>query len=145
MTRDEAHQLVVAATQAWVTDPESDVVWAGEYEGRWGIRMAQACRDFTTVWFDIGERTVGYEAYLMPQPPAAGTDFYRYCLNRNWRSWPTHLATDDRGDLFVIGRIPLEILTESSLDGAVGSVYEVVELSFRALLSLGFQQREKSP
>ncbi len=144
MTRDEAHLLVVDATERWEADPDSDVVWAGEHEGRRGIRMAQSCRDFTTVWFDIGERTVGFEAYVLPGPPHAGVDFYRFCLQRNWRSWPAHLAIDHRGDLFVVGRIPLPTLSETSLDGAVGAVYELIELSFRTLLRLGFQQREKS-
>ena len=145
MTKDEATALIVEITEDWEADPASDIVWAGEHDGRRGIRMAQQCRDFTTVWFDIGELTVGFEAYVMPQPPDAGVDFYRYCMARNWRSWPAHLATDDRGDVFVIGRIPLPSLTEATLDGAVGAVYEVIELSFRTLLQLGFQQREKSP
>lgn len=144
MTRAEAEALVVSVTEAWQADPESDVVWAGEYEGRRGIRMAQTCRDFTTVWFDVGERTVGFEAYLMPQPPHADDRFYRYCMARNWRSWPAHLAVDDRGDVFAIGRIPLSDLSPDTLDGAVGAVYELIELSFRMLLHLGFQQREKS-
>lgn len=144
MTRDEALALVVAATTRWEADPESDVVWTGEYEGKRGIRMAQTCRDFTTVWFDVGERTVGFEAYVLPRPPHAGPDFYRFCLQRNWRSWPAHLALDDRGDVFVVGRIPLDTLSETSLDGAVGAVYELIELSFRTLLGLGFTPREKS-
>lgn len=144
MTRDEARALVVETTERWQADPDSDVVWAGEYEGRQGIRMAQSCRDFTTVWFDIGERTVGFEAYVLPGPPHGGVEFYRFCLQRNWRSWPAHLALDQRGDLFVVGRIPLSNLSETSLDGAVGAVYEVIELSFRTLLRLGFRPREKS-
>ncbi|HSF85367.1 MAG TPA: YbjN domain-containing protein [Acidimicrobiia bacterium] len=144
MTKDGALALVVAATEQWAADPESDVVWAGEYDGRRGIRMAQACRDFTTVWFDVGERTVGFEAYVLPRPPHADAEFYRHCMVRNWRSWPAHLATDDRGDLFVIGRIPLSDLNEATLDGAVGAIYQTIELSFRPLLRLGFQHREKS-
>ncbi len=144
MTRAEAHSLVVAATERWAADESSDVVWAGEYEGRRGIRMAQMCRDFTTVWFDVGERTVGFEAYVMPQPPHADAAFYRYCMARNWRSWPAHLAIDDRGDLFAIGRIPLATLSEETLDGVVGAVYELIELAFRTLLRIGFQLREKS-
>ncbi len=145
MRKAEATALVAAVTERWTADPASDVVWAGTHEGRLGIRMAQTCRDFTTVWFDIGEITVGIEAYVMPRPPGAGAEFYRYCLARNWRSWPAYLATDDRGDLFAIGRIPLQMLSEDTLDGAVGTVYEVIELSFRALIALGFRQREKSP
>ena len=48
MTPEEAAALLEQVTEAWVADPESDVVWAGAYEGRWGIRMRQQCRDATT-------------------------------------------------------------------------------------------------
>lgn len=144
MTVDEARDLVVATTQAWVDDVQSDVVWAGSYEGRWGIRMAQQCRDFTTIWFTIGERTVGYEALLLPDPRFNRADAYRFCLARNRTSWPVSIALDRRGDLTIAGRIPLDGLTAAKLDRAVGAVYQTVELSFRPLLAIGVDGREKS-
>jgi hypothetical protein len=140
MDRDSARRLIAAETQRWVADPESDVVWAGSHEGRWGIRMAQQVRDFTTVWFDIGDRTAGFEAYVLPSPPASRADVFELCLRRNWRSWPAHMALDDRGDLFVVGRIPLSDLDPGVLDRAVGAVYELIELSFRRIVRLGFRR-----
>jgi hypothetical protein len=141
---ERTRRLVIETTQAWLRDPASDVVWAGEYDGRWGIRMAQQVRDFTTVWFTIGERTVGIEAYLLPAPPHGHADVYRLCLHRNWRSWPASVALDERGDIFVVGRIPVDEVSAASLDRAVGAVYETVELSFRPLLRLGFQSSARS-
>ncbi len=138
MDAASAGDLVRTITQAWVDDPDSDVVWSGEHEGRWGIRMAQRCRDFTTVWFTVGARTVGFEAYVLPSPPHRAAEVYRLCLMRNWRTWPAALALDQRGDIFVIGRIPLADLTPATLDRAVGAVYETIELSFRPILELGF-------
>lgn len=143
MTPAEAEAMVRAVTGGWLTDESSDVVWVGEYDGRWGIRMAQRCRDFTTVWFAVGERTVGYEAYLLPEPPHRCDEVYRLCLSRNYRSWPAAIAMDRQRDLYVTGRIALESLTPDALDEAVGAVYETVELSFRSLLSLGYLTREK--
>ena len=144
MNRDEAQQLLEQVTTAWVDDPASDVVWAGAYEGRWGIRMRQTCRDATTVWFSVGDLTVGYEAYLLPKPPQARELVYRHCLARTYRAWPAAIAIDDQGDLFVRGRIHLDRLTESAIDEAVGAVYEVVELSFPQLVKLAFGRRENS-
>ena len=94
MTRTEAHRLVTTVTRAWVEDPDSAVVWSGEYEGRLGIRMSQQSRDYTTVWFDVGERTVGLEAYLLPAPPRNAAEVHRQALIRNWRSWPVWIATN---------------------------------------------------
>jgi hypothetical protein len=144
MTPHEALALLRGTTEAWVEDEFSDVVWAGEYESRWGIRMAQRARDFTTIWFDVGEITVRYEAFLLPTPPHNQSDVYRYCLTRSRTTWPATIVADRRGELYVAGRIPLGILTADTIDGAVGAVYDVVDSSFRTLLRMGFQSREKS-
>ncbi len=145
MTRDEAHDLVVRANETSAGDPDSDVVWSGIYEGRPGLRMRQTCREATTVWFTVGDHTVGFEAYLLPPPPHEAEAVYRHCLIRGYRSWPAAIAIGPEGDLFVIGRIPLDALDERRLDEAIAAVYEVVEMSFPALLDLGYRTREKSP
>ena len=140
VTPHEARQLLESTTTRWVEDEASDVAWAGDFEGRWGLRMAQQTRDFTTIWFDVGELTVGFEAYLLPNPPQGREEVYRLCLARNEASWPAFISTDRSGDLYVRGRIPLSDLTADSIDRAVGAVYEVVELSFRPLIRLGFHR-----
>ena len=138
MTSDEATALVAATTARWEASPETDVVWSGTFEGRLGLRMAQRCRDFTTIWFSIGERTVRFEAYLLPAPPYRQGEAHRWCLARNWTSWPASIAADTDGDLHIIGHVTLEDLTEATLDRAVGAVYDTVERSFRPLLRIGF-------
>ena len=131
-------ELLASITRAWVDDPDSDVVWTGEHEDRWGLRMAQQTRDFTTVWFAVGEITIGFEAYLLPPPRYNQAEVLAYCLKRNYRSWPAYIAADDRGELYVRGRIPIANLTEADIETAVGSIYELIEISFRPLLKLGF-------
>jgi len=138
-------ELLRAVTQGWVDDPDSDVVWNGEYDGRWGLRMAQRTRDFTTIWFQVGEITIGFEAYLLPPPPHHAETVLQYCLKKNYRSWPAYIAADDRGELYVRGRIPVAHLTTDDIERAVGAVYELVEISFKPLLDLGYVPREKSP
>jgi hypothetical protein len=144
MTQDEAQDLVVRATDAAASDPESDIVWSGIYEGRPGLRMRQTCREATTVWFTVGQHTVGFEAYLLPAPVHHAEAVYRHCLVRSHRSWPASIAIGPDGDLFILGRIPLDALSEQRLDEAVAAVYEVVEMSFPALLELGYLPRENS-
>ena len=144
MTRDEAWALLVATSRHWIDDPDSSVVWAGEHEDRWGVRMGQEARDFTTVWFDVGERTVGIEALLVPPPVHDAEAVYRYCLARNRTSWPVFLALDRQGSLVVAGRIALPGLDAAVLDGVLGAVYELVETAFPVALRIGFIGREKT-
>lgn len=131
-------ELLRAVTTQWAHDPDSDVVWTGEHEGRWGIRMAQQTRDFTTVWFAVGEITIGYEAYLLPPPRLNQAAVFEQCLKRNHRSWPAYIAADNRGELYVRGRIPVTHITTEDIETAVGAVYELVEVAFRPLVGLGY-------
>jgi len=143
VTPGAARSLIEGTTLAWSVDPDNDVVWAGPFEGRWGIRVAQRARDFTTIWFDFGDLTVGLEAYLLPDPAHHHEEVYRYCLARNRSAWPASISLEHEGDLYVRTRVPLDDLTVEALDRAVGTIYETVELSFRTLVGLGFA-REKS-
>lgn len=135
---EQARNTLETLTTRWADDPDSDVVWAGEHEGRWGIRMAQQARDFTTIWFDIGQRTLAVEAYLLPNPPRGHVDVYRLCLLRNVSSWPAVICLDPQGDLYIRGRRALSEVSEATIDGLVGAVYELVELTFKPLVRSGF-------
>lgn len=140
---DGVRALLEETGDAWVADPESDVVWAGEHEGRRGLRMRQTVRDFTTVWFDVGERTVGIEAYVLPVPPHAAAEIHRQALVRSHRTRRIHFAVDTHGDLVLVGRIPLDEVSPGELELALGEVYALVELSFRPMVAA--MRREKSP
>jgi len=144
MTPRAARDLLEQITLAWVTDPDSDAVWAGDYEGRWGLRLQQQTREATTIWFDVGEVTIGFEAYLLPGPPDQQAAVYRECLRRNLTAWPATIALDSEGDLYIVGRIPIAQLDSADIDRAVGAVYELVDLAFRSLIRTGFASREKS-
>ena len=144
MTPPAAQGLLESETTAWRDDPESDVVWVGRHEGRWGLRMRQTVREATTNWFDVGSRTVALEAYLLPAPPVDAAAAYRLCLARNRRAWPATTYVDDRGDIFIGARIRLSEFGSRTLSQAVAATYLLVESTFRPLLQAGFAPREKT-
>lgn len=137
-------ELLVTVLESWVADTDSDAEWTGVHEGKVGLRIAQRARDYTTIWFDVGQRTVGIEAFLLPAPPHNRVAVYEYCLNRNRSSWPTYIARDRQGDLYVMARHPVAVLDAKAIEDLVGAVYETVELAFPTLLQIGFSGREKS-
>ena len=138
MVGSEAWETLTATSLDLVADESSDVVNAEEFEGRWAVRMAQQVRDFTTVWFEVGERTVGFEAYVLPTPPVGHAEVYRQLLARNHRMWRPHFSIDTEGAVFLVGRVSVGEWSEEILDEVLGAVYEAVELSFRALVRAGF-------
>ena len=136
MTRDEAADLLDSTLESWVADPDNAAEWTGHHEGRTGLRVAQRVRDCSTLWFDVGERTVAVETYLMPCLQRSRAEAYRYCLARNRTSWPAYLALDRHGDLYVMARSDTAAFDVAAIELVVGAVYELVELAFPTLITL---------
>jgi hypothetical protein len=129
--------------EAWLRDPDSTVEYAEEVEGRLAVRMGQETRDVTTVWFTVGERSLEYEAYVLPV--GDGTiDLFRQALRRNMRAWRSFFAIDDEGGLVLRGRLPEDRVTSLELDRVLGEIYEAIEVGFRPLLRLLQTSRENS-
>lgn len=141
----DAARLVERVTEGWLEDPESAVVWAGYHEGRRGLRMRQEVRDMTTVWFEVGQRTVMIEAYVLPKPPQQADEVYRQALTRNAGTRRMAFALDRLGDLVIVGKIPLDHLSEEELELAVGEVYDLVEVAFPGLVRAAFAREKKPP
>jgi hypothetical protein len=129
--------------ELWLADPESSVEYAEEVEGRWAVRMRQETRDATNVWFDIGERSLSFEAYVMPAPTSP-EEVHRQALVRNARSWRCFFAVDSEGAIVLRGRLAVDRVTVDELDRVLGEVYETIELAFRPMVRAGFPGREKS-
>ena len=154
-SRPEAGETLEAAFRRWLDDPESDVVHVEEVSGstpgdeptvrRWAVRMKQTVRDATTVWWEIGQRSLRCEAYVLPAPESDPSEVHRQCLVRNATAWRIHFAVDREGAVVLRGRLPLERVTAGELDLLLGEIYEMIEVSFRPMLAAWLAKRENSP
>lgn len=135
---------LTAAIERWLSDPDGDVTYAEEVEGRWAVRMRQTVRDATTVWWQVGTYTVSAEAYVLPAPPGELAAPYRLALARNLGTWRAHFAVDAEGAFVIRGRVPRGASFEE-LDLLLGEIYQMVEVTFRPLVALAFGGREKTP
>ena len=140
MGRAELSRRLGGLFSGWVDDPDSDVVAAELVDGRWAVRMAQQTRDFTTVWITPGDRTVSFEAYVLPAPPRRVEEVYRQLLFRNHRAWRVHFAIDKDGEIYLFGRVDVAHATEEILDYVFAEIYGLVDLSFRPLIRAGFSR-----
>ncbi len=131
----EASRIVSAVIAGWVEDVESDVEYAELVDGRWAMRMRQTVRDYTTVWWAIGQRSVRAEAYLFPGEEL-GERPLRLALARNGSTWRTRLALDPEGSLVIRARLANEHLNHAELELTLAEIYEVVEITFPSLLRL---------
>ena len=140
MSKAELSDALGVMFSSWVNDAESDVVATEMVDGVWAVRMVQQTRDFTTVWVEPGDRTVGFEAYVLPPPPKNRDEVHRQLLFRNHRSWRVHFAIDGDGEIYLRGRVAVSEVTEETLGYVFGEVYQLVELAFRPLLRAGYQR-----
>jgi hypothetical protein len=105
--------------------------------------MRQDTRDATTVWFEVGQRSLRFEAYLMALPDESGPAFLQ-ALRRNSGVWRAFFAIDAENGLVLRGRLPEERVTPEELDLVLGEIYDLVEVSFLPLLRAAYPEREKS-
>lgn len=138
-----ASSVLESSIQRWLDDPESDVVYAEEVEGRWAVRMRQTVRDATTVWWEAGERTVRMEAYVGPVPEHATEEAYRLALVRNRDAWRCHFALDAEGGIVLRGRLANADVSPETLDALLGECYDLIERTFPLLVRL-YRRRSRS-
>jgi hypothetical protein len=110
---------------------------------RWYVRLLGEEKDFTTVWFTLGQRTLRYETYVMPAPEEDHARFYEHLLRRNERLTGAAFTIGDEDAVFLKGALPVAAITTEELDRVLGSLYAYVEQCFRPALRIGYASRFK--
>ena len=137
---DAAHALVDSHLFGPVHDEPA--VQHVEYDAeirRWYVRFGCEGRDAATIYFDIHQRTLRYELYFMPDPPARHEALYRFFLQCNHKMYGAHFSIGPDGDCYLVGRTLLEHLDTAELDRIIGVLYEAVERWFQAAITIGFR------
>jgi hypothetical protein len=108
---------------------------------RWFVRMRGDDKEFTTVWFTLGQRMLRYETYVMPAPEENDAELYEQLLRRNDRLVGAHFSIGIEDAVFLRGEMPVGQVTLAEVDRVLGTLYSQVEQCFQALLRIGFRSR----
>ena len=108
---------------------------------RWYLRLGGVDKEITTIWFELGQRTLRYETYVMPYPEENHAALFEMLLRRNHHLVGAHYALGIEEAVFLRGEIGLGSLSAGELDRIVGTLFAEVERSFRSLLAIGFASR----
>jgi hypothetical protein len=111
---------------------------AGPRPGEHVVQLPGEAKLRTTVSILVGERALSVSAFVIRNPDENHAQFYRWLLSRNPRLPGIAFALDRSGDVFLIGRLPLEGVTERTFDELLGAVLTASDSSFNELLALGF-------
>lgn len=108
---------------------------------RWYVRLHGDEKEHITVWLTLGQRTLRYEAYVMPAPEENVAEVYEMALRRNEKLVGAHFAIGVEDALFLRGELPVAAVCADEVDRIVGSIYAYAEQSFPAMIRLGFASR----
>ena len=122
------------AGEPWVQTVEYDAEIP-----RWYVRFGCDGRDAATIYFDLHQRTLRYEVYFMPDPPAHHEELYRFLLARNHHDVRRALLDRSRRR-HAISSVACcsNISIVDELDRIIGVLYELVERWFQPAIRLGF-------
>ena len=146
-TGDELETLA-ARFEAWLAVQEAEnplidaIVPDDSVARRWHVRVRGEEKDVFTIRFDLGQRTLHYETYVMPAPEENEARFYQHLLGRNLGFNGAAFAVGDEAAIFLVGQLPNDLVADDDeLDRVLGSMYVYVEQCFRPALAIGFASR----
>ena len=104
--------------------------------------MHGEAKDHTTIWITLGQRTLRYEAYVMPAPEENVAAVYEKALRRNEKLVGAHFAIGVEDALFLRGELPLAALTRGrARPGRSARSTPTSSSRFPALIRLGYASR----
>ena len=94
----------------------------------------------TTCLLTVGKHGVRVEAFVCRHPDENIDGVHRFLLRRNRRLYGVHYTIDRIGDIYLVGRISTEAVTQDELDRVLGQTLEAADGDFNTILELGFAE-----
>lgn len=86
----------------------------------------------------VGDHSLSINAFVIRKPDENTGDVLAYCMAKNAAMYGIAFATNELGDIFLVGRLPLSAVSDREIDRLVGAVLQYSDSSFNPLLELGF-------
>jgi hypothetical protein len=92
----------------------------------------------TATWLVIGDHSLLIEAFFVRRPDENADEFYKFLLGRNARMYGMAFSVDHLGDVFIVGHLPLSVVTPDEIDHLLGCMLTYADENFDRALELGF-------
>jgi hypothetical protein len=86
----------------------------------------------------VGDHTLSVNAFVIRKPDENAGAVHAWCMLKNASMYGIAFATNELGDIYLVGRLPLGAVKEIELDRLLGSVLQYADGAFNPLLELGF-------
>ena len=131
--RERARSVVAE----WLADAGVDHA-EGARPGEVVVQLPGEHKLWTTVSLLLGDHSLSVSAFVVRHADENHEEVYRWLLERNARLPGVAFALDSLGDVYLVGRLPLEAVTPQTLDRLLGAVLAAADSSFDELLARGF-------
>ncbi len=106
--------------------------------GSYLVRLPGQHKLQTMAWLIAGTHSLHVEAFFCRQPDENHAQFYRFLLEHNARMYGISFALDPVGDVYLVGRMPLESISVAEVDRLLGCLLSYADDTFDQALMLGF-------
>ena len=86
----------------------------------------------------VGDRSLSINVFVVRKPDENAEKVFEWCMRRNASMYGVAFALNELGDLYLVGRLPLGVVTDQEIDRLLGSILQYSDSSFNPLLELGF-------
>lgn len=119
---------------------ETEIEWEpGASAGEYVVSLPGERKLKTVVSLLVSAQTLSVSAFVIRNADENHEAYFRYLLSHNLRLPGLAYAIDKSGDVYVVGRVPLEGVTATYLDQLFGVVLEASDRAFNELLTIGFR------
>lgn len=132
LTPEQAHVVIQDALV------EAGLAYTSEAPGQFFVVLPGTHKLATNAWLVAGRHSLLVEAFVCRKPDENDEEFLRFLLRRNARMFAVAFSVDAAGDVYLVGRLPLSVVTADEIDRILGSVLQYADESFDALLEIGF-------
>jgi hypothetical protein len=86
----------------------------------------------------VGDHSLSINAFVIRNPDENKAAVFEYLLKKNASMYSIAFAVNELGDIYLVGRLPLDAVNEREIDRILGAVLQYADSSFNPLLELGF-------
>jgi hypothetical protein len=86
----------------------------------------------------VGDHSLSINAFVIRKPDENEAAVHHWCMLKNAAMYGLAFAINPLGDIYLVGRLPLDAVNAQELDRILGSVLQYSDTSFNPLLELGF-------
>ena len=86
----------------------------------------------------IGDHSLSINAFVIRKPDENEAAVHHWCMSKNASMYGLAYAINELGDIYLVGRLPLDAVNPQELDRVLGSVLQYSDRAFNPLLELGF-------